>query len=378
MNEQIVNPVTPNPQVGQGENPNATPGVDNVVVPNPNNPNAVTPAEVSQLDTTSLGNGLPPDAVILPGEPNPEEANLPPPVDEALIKELELKAENIANEKSGEQDPANPAITDPNQGNAGTLDPGMEQRFNNMEAWMAQQINNANANPTPNPNPAAGVNDIYNQNPNADVYTDNPQTNNQNPNLNPTPAAVPPQLMTYLDKAENWMETIDKRTQEIEQRFAQRELDEKENEQKTRFKERYPTLQEGDIDKALILADSGDLMGAFTFLDGKSRVSLMGQSRREVRAENRGLAGQSTNPVQNNVPGGAAPPSADAVGSARQAYKNFLNMNDSPAKDQALSEFMLNYGEMARTIMAEGINGPILDAVNPGQINVAQTQQFAV
>ena len=364
-----ADPATPaDPAADPNAQPTQTPVADPAaapVVPDPQTP-------------VNLSTGLPEDAVLQPedvntqqqgGDPNAQATGDPaqpsPEDDDERLKAIEDKADAIRNPEGGNPAQGDPAITDPN-----AQQPLSEaQRLANIEAWIAGQAQQQQPAQTFQPQPTqpvqqpgqTGAGDAYNADPYAQTQIQDPYTQNPDPYAQPTqpaPQVTQPQTQGQQPVNPNvmmdWMGFLFNQNEELTKRLDNYEAQQTQNTQRSMFRQRY-NVSDDTIDRAVALAKDGDLMDAFTLLEGRSHAGQANQQAREQRQQDRELAGTPTM-------SGGAPQASDPnnqVAAAQAAYAAAKALPPGAQKDKAMIDFRNDFGEIAKTLMESQIGGTL-------------------
>ena len=388
MNNPVVDPQNP------GVDPNATPAPATPPVTDPNTtppasdpnpaPPLVDPNNVADPNNATdpqtvppIPTGLPDDAVPLPGETPPAQTEPTPTVDEQELARIEAEVDAAIAAQQGQpqgvqpqggqpqsgvvQQPAQPEITppvvpgvDPNtaqpqlghsQLTPNVVDQALLQRIENLERAQVDQA--VPGNP--------GVTDSYTNSGDPNTYPANDQ------GFVEDPTTLDPYVQTIIaqnQRMEKFVDLIYQDQQHIRGQIESIHAERHKNEQINKFKEKYPGVDEDTIARANYLSAQGNLIDAVTLIEGRSRAQQAGDQQREIRAQNRELAGQPT------IPGGANTNNpADADVTARIEYENIIKMPTGREKDMALINFRNVYGDVAQRLQEEAIGGKLLDAV---------------
>ena len=293
--------------------------------------------------TVNLSTGLPDDAVPLPDDSPEPDAPSPSDEDvESRLAEIEQKADTLRQ----------PAITDPNV----QQQPTEADRLAAIEQWIYQQSQQqqqaqlVQQQPQQQQQQQSGASSAYA----GDAYTEDPYVQNDPyATSDPQPAQQQPQqpdpnvMMDWLGYLYQQGETLQKRLDSYETRHAQ-------DTQKNMFKDRY-NVDDDTIDRALVLAQGGDVLDAFTLLEGRSHAGGAERAAREQRSQDRDLAGTPTQ-------GGGSPQANDAdthMTAAKAAYEAACALPSGMDKDNAMIQFRRNYGDVARMFMESQIGGQL-------------------
>ena len=363
MKDETVVATDPNAQQTPAADPAtpAAPAADPNAQQTPGTDPAAAPVVPDPQVPVNLSTGLPEDAVLQPedlesqpgADPNAQATGDPaqpsPQDDDERLKEIEQKADAIRNPESGDpaqaQTQTDPAITDPN-----AQQPLSEaQRLANIEAWIAGQAQQQQpAQPTQQPGPT-GAGDAYNADPYAQTQAQNPDPYAQNPDpyaqtqpaqTQPVQQQVPGQQQVNPQVMMDWMGYLFNQNEELTKRLDSYVAQQSQNAQKDMFRQRY-SVDDDTIDRAVALAKEGDVMDAFTLLEGRSHAGQANQQARVQRQQDRELAGT---PTMN----GGAPQATDPnnqVAAAQAAYAAAKALPPGTQKDQAMISFRNEYGD---------------------------------
>ena len=344
--ENVVNP-----------DPNAQPAPEPAPAPAPAPVPEPAPAPAPAPEPEFRPDGLPSDAVVLPGEePAPVEPT-PVGVDEETLTALEQKADEARGV----------GITTPG---GATTEPTIEERMANVEGFLQQiatqqapgqptqpvQPNPAPA-PAPEPAPATGAQGAYNEpydpnDPYAQPAVPTPQT---------VEDSLLPTIQQELQQHKDWMGLLYQQQQDIEKKWQAREDQRSRDQQSELFRQRY-NVDNDTVDRAAQLVADGDFLGAMTLVEGRSRAQEAGEAAREERAEARELAGTPT------VPGNAMPAGVPTdLDAAKEALDAARAMPTGQARDLAFIKVRQDYPESSKMLMEQTIGGPLItDAQTTG------------
>ena len=328
-----------------------------------------TPVVTDPQNPVNLSTGLPEDAVLQPedvamqntqgqdAEGDPKGA-----VEDEHLKKLEEKADALRNpqgDPNAQQSDPNaqtqqPAITDPNA-QQGT--PSESQRIANIEAWIASQAQQpVTQQPTQQSQELTGAGSAYSPDPYAqsDPYAQNDPYAQAQPPVQQSQPQQPTQEPVNQNVIMDWMAYLYNQNEQLSRRLDGYESQQNHDAQKSEFRERY-NVSDDTIDRAVALAQGGDVLDAFTLLEGRSHAGQANEQARVQRQQDRELAGT---PTMN----GGAPQQSDPnnqVAAAKAAYEAASALPPGVQKDNAMIQFRNDFGELARTFMETQVGGTL-------------------